>query len=169
MFASKTFQHGEFLLEYAGNCISKVEGEKLQSTYPDEAGSFLFFYNNSCIDATENTQLGKYVNDSKNAKNCCMKPIYDDNGHLHLCLFVLCDKVISIGEELRYSYGDMKELFWRKSNCCFSGFFFRFVLCDPGNVINNQKKKLLKAPTKVMGKLQDSFLKPKAAGKNIVV
>ncbi|XP_057311957.1 uncharacterized protein LOC130649644 isoform X1 [Hydractinia symbiolongicarpus] len=150
VFATKTFQHGEFLLEYAGNCISKVEGEKLQSTYPDEAGSFLFFYNNSCIDATENTQFGKYVNDSKNAKNCCMKPIYDDNGHLHLCLFVLCDKVISIGEELRYSYGDMKELFWRKNKETASPYFANidvvtkqgFVLCNPGNVINNQKKQI---------------------------
>jgi hypothetical protein len=43
-----------------------------------------------------------------------MKRVYDDDGRLHLCLFVVPDKIIDVGTELRYSYGDGEDFHWRK-------------------------------------------------------
>ena len=71
----------------------------------------MFFYS---IDATENQQLGKFVNDSSaKHQNCTIKPIFDDKKNLHLCLFARC--FIPKFTELRYSYDfNSKDLVWRK-------------------------------------------------------
>lgn len=161
VFAIKDFKCGEFLLEYAGNLVSKVEGEKLQKKYSEDVGSFLFFYNDYCIDATHNTQFGKYVNDSKVGRNCCIKPVYDNDGLLHLCLFALCDRVIKAGEELRYSYGDMKELFWRKNKETTLPYFLNY---------NKITKQFVVADTnsiKVLKELNCSFSKPHVGTKDM--
>ena len=92
---------------------------------------FFFVFLDFSIDATSKENLGKYVNDSTSGKNCTMKPVYVE-GDLHLCLFVLCDITMKKGMELRYSYGDCKDLFWRRVSLLFMimTFFFwkNFVL-----------------------------------------
>ena len=45
MFSTKELQKNEFIVEYAGNLISKKEGEELEdNVYSDEDGSFLYFF-----------------------------------------------------------------------------------------------------------------------------
>ena len=71
---------------------------------------YIFF----SIDGTFSKRLGRYVNDSPPAYcNARIKPVYCDQ-QLHLCLFLLVDK-IEAGTELRYSYGEI-GLPWRKVN-----------------------------------------------------
>lgn len=40
----KEFQQGDFLLEYRGELLSLQEGEKREEEYPEDKGSFLFFF-----------------------------------------------------------------------------------------------------------------------------
>ena len=78
-----------------------------------------FFYS---IDATFHiNRLGRFVNDSINP-NCCIRPIYVAQ-KLHLCIFALTD--ISIGQELRYTYG-VGKLQWRK--VCVHYYYFKMLL-----------------------------------------
>ena len=44
MFAKKDFRRGEFLLEYAGECISAEQGQDREKNYPINLGSYLFFF-----------------------------------------------------------------------------------------------------------------------------
>lgn len=46
IFATKTFQPNEFLLEYPGELISKQEGERRRISYHNDIGSYIFFVNN---------------------------------------------------------------------------------------------------------------------------
>lgn len=126
VFANRDYGPSEFLLEYSGELLSIQEGKDRYSQYKASDGSFLFFYNDFCIDATSIESLGKYVNDSTSGKNCTMKPVYVE-GDLHLCLFVLCDFTIKKGMELRYSYGDCKDLFWRRNKETLFPFIFEVV------------------------------------------
>lgn len=54
------------------------------------------------------------MNDSPKNCNCHVKPVYIE-GRLHLCIFVVCDKTINPGDELRYNYGNGLKLPWRKN------------------------------------------------------
>ncbi|XP_057298490.1 uncharacterized protein LOC130629354 isoform X2 [Hydractinia symbiolongicarpus] len=110
IFAVKRFEKKMFLLEYPGEVISSQEGKRRCDTYDATLGSYLFFYNKICIDATFCNRLGKFVNDSIKP-NCAMKGI-KINGQTHLCLFALRD--IEIGEEIRYNY-NAPGLLWRKT------------------------------------------------------
>lgn len=81
------------------------------------------------------------VNDSKTG-NCVMKKIVVA-GKPHLCLFVV--RSLKPGEELRYNYGDDKNLFWRdkvKISIFFChGVIFLFNLqylsCDVDSIMSN--------------------------------
>ena len=54
-------------------------------------------------DATSETRLGRYVNDSRQYFNCVMKSVIGKNDEApYLCLFAICD--IGEGVELRYNY-----------------------------------------------------------------
>ncbi|XP_028417446.1 histone-lysine N-methyltransferase set-1-like [Dendronephthya gigantea] len=44
VFTTKTFSKGDFLLEYKGELISQEEGYIREKNYPDDLGSFLFFF-----------------------------------------------------------------------------------------------------------------------------
>lgn len=50
MFTTKLFTEHEFLLEYAGELITKEEGEERHVAYEKEnVGSFLFVYKNQWL------------------------------------------------------------------------------------------------------------------------
>ena len=42
VFASRDFCEGEFLLEYDGEIISYLEGQRRMANYPERLGSFLY-------------------------------------------------------------------------------------------------------------------------------
>ncbi|XP_028415468.1 N-lysine methyltransferase KMT5A-like [Dendronephthya gigantea] len=111
VFAKRKFQKGEFLLEYKGELIGKDEGARREEAYVKELGSFLFFFDSLCVDATFSTGLGRMVNDSEmKLANCLIKKVIVDS-RPHLALFA--KKKILKHEELRYDYG-VKNLPWRR-------------------------------------------------------
>ncbi|PIK59075.1 putative histone-lysine N-methyltransferase pr-set7-like [Apostichopus japonicus] len=114
VFCEKRFKKGDFLLEYQGELISQEEGEHREANYPEDKGSFLYFFchngKTKCIDATDSCGNGRMVNDGTNMANCKMR-IVSLEGVPKLCLFALKD--IEKGSELRCDYG-VSDLPWRK-------------------------------------------------------
>nr|XP_047145024.1 uncharacterized protein LOC105844230 isoform X4 [Hydra vulgaris]XP_047145025.1 uncharacterized protein LOC105844230 isoform X5 [Hydra vulgaris] len=105
---------GEFLLEYRGKMMTAQEGKLLEENHKNLGnGCYQYFFTfqgkKCCIDGTEDTNLGVFVNDSK-AGNCAMH-IKVFCGMPHLCLYALKD--IEKGTELRYNYNSV-NLWWRK-------------------------------------------------------
>lgn len=47
MFTTITFSKGDFLLQYKGDFVSGKEGEEREDKYPEEAGSFLYFFSDN--------------------------------------------------------------------------------------------------------------------------
>ncbi|XP_062599196.1 N-lysine methyltransferase KMT5A-like isoform X1 [Saccostrea cucullata] len=90
-------QRGDFLLVYAGQLLSKKEGERREKK---KSSGYRYFYRDLCIDATkEDGRLCRLVNHgTKTEINCKMK-LYRDC----LCLFATRD--MKQGEELLYDYG----------------------------------------------------------------
>ena len=115
IFSTKKFEPNQFLVEYCGELLSSSQGEERFEAYGCEKGSFLFFYGDICIDATNSNRIGRFINDATKGKNCQVKPVVDRAGRVHLCIFVLPDRHIEIGEELRFSYGNGLSFRWRKS------------------------------------------------------
>nr|XP_022306026.1 uncharacterized protein LOC111112653 isoform X5 [Crassostrea virginica] len=117
VFASRDFCEGEFLLEYDGEIISYLEGQRRMANYPERLGSFLYGFTfkkkKYWIDGTYSKQKAKYVNDAgpKTKENNAKMKILEIEGYPHLALFAR-RKIIK-GEEILYDYGG-KNLPWRK-------------------------------------------------------
>ena len=47
VFTERKFKKGSFLLEYAGETITREEGKARRASYPDEVGSYVLEYGNS--------------------------------------------------------------------------------------------------------------------------
>ncbi|KAM4544087.1 uncharacterized protein V3H82_021889 [Fundulus diaphanus] len=108
IFATTSFQKGDFLLEYRGELISKEECERRQRVYHDNLKVFMFefVFNGKlwCVDAAkEDGSLGRLVNDGHISPNAKMKYL-TVQGKPHLCLFATQE--INKGEEITYNYGD---------------------------------------------------------------
>ncbi|XP_035995629.1 inactive histone-lysine N-methyltransferase 2E-like [Fundulus heteroclitus] len=108
IFATTSFQKGDFLLEYRGELISKEECERRQRVYHDNLKVFMFefVFNGKlwCVDAAkEDGSLGRLVNDDHIGRNAKLKYL-TVQGKPHLCLFATQE--INKGEEITYNYGD---------------------------------------------------------------
>ncbi|XP_078329741.1 N-lysine methyltransferase KMT5A-like isoform X1 [Crassostrea virginica] len=104
---SKFRQRGDFLLQYAGENISKKVGETREKK---SHSVYRYFFSNGCIDATrESSRLGRLNYGEPNERNCVTKRV----DSMHLCLFATRD--IDEGEELLYEYG-VKSLPWMQEN-----------------------------------------------------
>ncbi|XP_057294029.1 uncharacterized protein LOC130657627 isoform X3 [Hydractinia symbiolongicarpus] len=112
VFTTLPLKHHQFVLQYPGKVLTRKEGERLELEYPTSCGSFIFFMDKKCVDATNETRLGKYVNHSSHRKylNCYPKLI-EEGGNAFICLFASYD--IPLGTELRYNYG-ISGLEWQK-------------------------------------------------------
>jgi SET domain-containing protein len=44
LFADKEYSPGEFIVEYAGDLINRKEGLKREKYYPQEKGSYIYFF-----------------------------------------------------------------------------------------------------------------------------
>ncbi|XP_057296083.1 uncharacterized protein LOC130629325 isoform X2 [Hydractinia symbiolongicarpus] len=115
VFTKEKIPKNTFLVEYAGDLITKEEGEIREINYEKE-GCFLYFFEDNlqkyCIDATYyQNRIGRYVNDSPKG-NCKVRKIHY-NDRIHLCLY--STEEIPSGTELRYDYC-APNLWWRQQN-----------------------------------------------------
>jgi histone-lysine N-methyltransferase SETD8 len=113
VFATRCFQKGDFVCEYAGEMISYKQTKKREEMYGKDAniGCYMYFFqhksNSYCIDATaETSRLGRLLNHSKLAGNCHTK-LFEINTKPHLVLIASRD--IKQGEEMTYDYGDRNK------------------------------------------------------------
>ncbi|KAK3551795.1 hypothetical protein QTP70_026226 [Hemibagrus guttatus] len=114
VFSCVHFNKGDFLLEYRGQLINKLECDHRQKVYHDALKVFMFefCFNGKllCVDAArEDGSLGRLVNDDHINPNSNMK-IITVKGTPHLCL--IATRSINPGEEITYNYGD-SEWPWR--------------------------------------------------------
>lgn len=113
VFATRCFQKGDFVCEYAGEIISYQQTKKREEMYIKDAniGCYMYFFehksNSYCIDATaESSRLGRLLNHSKFAGNCHTK-LFEIDARPHLILIASRD--IKPGEEMTYDYGDRNK------------------------------------------------------------
>ncbi|XP_066914921.1 N-lysine methyltransferase KMT5A-like [Clytia hemisphaerica] len=108
VITKERFSVGDLLLTYPGEKITKSEGDRRLAEYPSEVGSFLFFYNNDCFDATYSEGLGRFVNHSSKHANAVAKML---DGKIWLKAL----KNLPVGSEIRYNYG-VKSLLWKETD-----------------------------------------------------
>lgn len=113
VFATKRFERGEFICEYAGEMVSYKVAKKREEKYSADAniGCYMYFFEHKskqyCVDATAETdRFGRLFNHSKLGGNCCTK-IFEMNAKPFLILCAARD--IQAGEELTYDYGDRNK------------------------------------------------------------
>ncbi|XP_065942405.1 uncharacterized protein [Magallana gigas] len=117
LFAEKAYRRGEFIVEYAGDLISRKEGLRREKSYPARRGSCIFFFvwnsKKYCLDATESSRKGRFANDAAPGDVQCNASVkcLPSKGKPYLALFA--NRKIGIGEEIRYDYG-VPDLPWRK-------------------------------------------------------
>lgn len=127
-------KRGQFVCEYAGELIQRKEAIQRDKSYPEEKGSYMFFFKHcgeklwlvklsvqtcphdhgsahllfACsIDATEESNtMGRLINHSKTRPNLSVK-IITPKERPHLCFFASTD--IKKGTELVYDYGDRSK------------------------------------------------------------
>ncbi len=105
---TKTFERGEFVVEYRGDLMSRKDAEKLYELYsrrnPRKWYMYDFDYNEKkyTVDATKPTNyLGRLINHAATYPNLCGR-VFAVNGTPHLILTALRD--LGSGSELSYSY-----------------------------------------------------------------
>lgn len=110
--AAKTFEKGDFVVEYSGDLIDLVEAKKREQIYAEDhkLGCYMYYFKYKgqqyCIDATEeNGTLGRLVNHSRNG-NLVTRTVCVDNTPR---LVLIAKNHIKIGEELTYDYGDRSK------------------------------------------------------------
>ncbi|VDP44860.1 unnamed protein product [Soboliphyme baturini] len=116
---------GQFVCEYAGEIISVDEArQRYRSIFPD-GSNYIFilreYFSGSespcvtCIDPRRKGNLGRFVNHSC-MPNLLMVPVRYDVQIPHFGLFA--NRRIQAGEELSYSYGELKQCFCGSESCC---------------------------------------------------
>lgn len=119
VFATRRFERGEFVCEYAGEMIEYPVARHREQLYASAKpvnsitadSCYMYFFEHKskrfCIDATEETdRLGRLINHSKSKPNCSTK-IVEIQHRPHLVLIASRD--IQIGEEITYDYGDRSK------------------------------------------------------------
>lgn len=113
VFATKRFERGQFVCEYAGEMISYKQAKKREEAYGRDAtiGCYMYFFEHKskqyCIDATAETErLGRLFNHSKLEGNCHTK-LFEMNSRPYLIL--VASRNIELGEELMYDYGERNQ------------------------------------------------------------
>ncbi|CAD5116581.1 DgyrCDS5459 [Dimorphilus gyrociliatus] len=111
--AAKTFEKGDFVVEYAGDLIdlSSAKDREKQYSCNTMVGCYMYYFEYQskrfCVDATiETGRFGRLVNHSRKKPNCKTKVI-GINGTPRLIL--IASRNIRIGEEILYDYGDRSK------------------------------------------------------------
>ncbi|XP_039291196.1 histone-lysine N-methyltransferase PR-Set7-like [Nilaparvata lugens] len=109
---TRSFNRGEFVVEYAGELITYEEAKKREQVYANDqnTGCYMYYFKHNngryCVDATpESDRLGRLVNHSRFG-NLMTKTVVVDN-QPHLVLIAKDD--IQSGDEITYDYGDRSK------------------------------------------------------------
>lgn len=112
VFATRSFQKGEYVVEYHGDLLQITDAKKREAEYAKNpaTGCYMYYFQylgkTYCVDATKETgRLGRLINHSKNGN--CQTKLHDINGVPHLIL--VASRNIDEGEELLYDYGDRSK------------------------------------------------------------
>ncbi|KAG9510520.1 ABC transporter G family member 23, partial [Fragariocoptes setiger] len=112
VFAIDKISKGSFVCEYAGDLITRREGEKREAFYARKGlGCYMFHFSHNskayCLDATKPSgRLGRLVNHSRKAPNCKLET-YCIGDTPHLILIAIRDIVCD--EEILYDYGERRK------------------------------------------------------------
>ena len=119
---TKPFNRGDFLCSYKGDLLSKAEADEREARYEiqhpeDMCYTHYFRYNEitRCVDATaeDDSNYGRLVNHSKTQPNARAKVEVIEGSEHHYYVYLVAEKYIETGTEIRYNYGDRKsELPW---------------------------------------------------------
>ncbi|XP_043290143.1 histone-lysine N-methyltransferase PR-Set7 [Venturia canescens] len=106
---TRTFNKGEFVIEYIGDLVDQVTAKKREAIYAQDqnTGCYMYYFQHRgqqyCVDATAETEkLGRLVNHSRNGN--LIARVVDVASVPHLVLTAKED--IPIGVEVTYDYGD---------------------------------------------------------------
>lgn len=112
VFATRSFQKGEYVVEYHGDLLQITDAKKREAEYAQNpaTGCYMYYFQylckTYCVDATKETgRMGRLINHSKNGN--CQTKLHDIKGVPHLILVASRD--IDEGEELLYDYGDRSK------------------------------------------------------------
>lgn len=112
VFATRSFQKGEYVVEYHGDLLQITDAKKREAEYAQNpaTGCYMYYFQylckTYCVDATTETgRMGRLINHSKNGN--CQTKLHDISGVPHLILVASRD--IDKGEELLYDYGDRSK------------------------------------------------------------
>ncbi|KAJ8415555.1 hypothetical protein AAFF_G00425350 [Aldrovandia affinis] len=112
VFATRSFQKGQFVVEYHGDLLQIKDAKKREEEYAlnPATGCYMYYFQyltkTYCVDATRETnRLGRLINHSKNGN--CQTKLHGIEGKPHLILVASRD--IEEGEELLYDYGDRSK------------------------------------------------------------
>lgn len=111
--AVKTFNKGDFVVEYAGELIDIGTAKDLESKYSMDAskGCYMYYFKHKgkqyCIDGTEESgRYGRLLNHSRVSPNCITKVVMIKEVPR---LILVAKQTINPGEELLYDYGDRSK------------------------------------------------------------
>jgi len=111
--AVKTFNKGDFVVEYAGELIDIGTAKDLETKYSLDAskGCYMYYFKHKgkqyCIDGTEESgRYGRLLNHSRVSPNCITKVVMIKEVPR---LILVAKQTISPGEELLYDYGDRSK------------------------------------------------------------
>ncbi|XP_054600724.2 N-lysine methyltransferase KMT5A-A [Nothobranchius furzeri] len=112
VFATRSFQKGDYVVEYHGDLLQITDAKKREAEYSQNpsTGCYMYYFQylckTYCVDATKETgRMGRLINHSKTGN--CQTKLHDINGVPHLILVASRD--IDKGEELLYDYGDRSK------------------------------------------------------------
>lgn len=112
VFATRSFQKGEYVVEYHGDLLQITDAKKREAEYAQNpaTGCYMYYFQylckTYCVDATKETgRLGRLINHSKTGN--CQTKLHAINGVPHLIL--VASRNIDEGEELLYDYGDRSK------------------------------------------------------------
>ncbi|XP_016407787.1 lysine methyltransferase 5Ab [Sinocyclocheilus rhinocerous] len=112
VFADRTFQKDQFVVEYHGELLEIADAKARESQYAQDptTGCYMYYFRyhdkTYCVDATKETdRLGRLINHSKNGN--LRTKLHEINGTPHLIF--LASRDIKVDEELLYDYGDRSK------------------------------------------------------------
>ncbi|XP_005103412.1 N-lysine methyltransferase KMT5A [Aplysia californica] len=110
--ATKNFDKGDFVVEYAGDLldIPTAREKELEYGKNPEIGCYMYFFKcgekQYCVDATaESDRLGRLLNHTREG-NCCTRALMVEGIPR---LILVAQRDIKAGEELSYDYGDRSK------------------------------------------------------------
>uniref|UniRef100_A0A914HVB6 SET domain-containing protein n=2 Tax=Globodera TaxID=31242 RepID=A0A914HVB6_GLORO len=134
--ALKSFQRGEFVVEYKGDIINIKTAHSREQGYAcdENVGSFMYYFrhrdNVFCVDATTETSYkGRLINHSYLKPN--LKTRVADFGCSDFHLILVARRDIDIGEELLYDYGERRPEILAKNQWILNSRQFRRPIPSP--------------------------------------